>query len=74
MSRIPDGISSEKAKPVLAPESGSNLLTQDNIDNMKERGNCRDCGNPWWFDLATCWVCSMCRKTHGKDSSEWRKE
>lgn len=35
-----------------------------------KRGNCRDCGNPWWHDLPLSWVCTTCAKTHGKCSSE----
>ncbi len=53
-------------------EKEMNLLSKFYVDNMKKRGNCRDCGNPWWFDIFNCWVCTMCRKTHGKDSGEQR--
>ncbi len=35
---------------------------------------CRDCGNVWWFDEATSWVCTKCLKTHGKDSSWTNQE
>jgi hypothetical protein len=37
-------------------------------DKIIKRGECRDCGNIWWFDLSNCYVCIECRKTHGKDS------
>ena len=35
-----------------------------------KRGECRDCGNPWWFDHPNSWVCTTCAKTHGKSNSE----
>ena len=36
-----------------------------------KRGNCRDCGNPWWFDKGKMgWVCTTCYKTHAKSASE----
>ena len=48
----------------------------DCVAKMVKRGECRDCGNPWWYDfpespgIAACWVCTTCAKTHAKSSSE----
>lgn len=40
-----------------------------NYETVK-RGNCRDCGNPWWFSMEDVYVCTTCAKTHGRDSSD----
>lgn len=35
-----------------------------------QRGNCRDCGNPWWFSQEHGYECTMCGKAHGRDTSD----
>ena len=52
----------------------------DCVAKIVKRGECRDCGNPWWYDfpesrgISSCWVCTMCAKTHAKSSSELSTE
>ncbi len=35
----------------------------------KKRGNCPDCGNPWWFEHEHNWECTTCSKVIGKSSA-----
>lgn len=36
-----------------------------------KRGDCRDCGNCWWFDQGNQgFVCTCCAKTLGKNPHE----
>lgn len=37
---------------------------------LVERYECRDCGNTWWYETHNAYVCSSCRKTVGKSSSQ----
>lgn len=41
---------------------------------VDRESKCRDCSNTKWFDEPTCWVCTTCLKTVGKNSSEWRRD
>ena len=40
-----------------------------NFDTVK-RGECRDCGNAWWFSMPDCYVCTTCAKTLGRSTSD----
>lgn len=48
-------------------------ITRQQLEGMKERARCNDCGNPWWFDYPQSWVCTTCAKTVAKATSEIRK-
>lgn len=51
----------------------SGKISKRQIDEMKKRGHCGDCGNPWWWDFPKSWVCTTCAKTIGKATSEERE-